>query len=193
MNERSKKEGEENAQNPSRLDTDALRSRKIDREAFTEIPRSPIALVLDGVYGNYNKGALFRLADAFLVEKLHFCGTTLEHWHRRFKKSARGTQGWVPHSVDEDTLEVLGAYRERGYQIVVVEQCTGSIPLLETRFSSPVCIVLGGEIRGVNPAVVEAADLVVELPTMGMANSLNVSMSAGMVVLMAFQQLDGSS
>ncbi len=174
---------------PSRLDTEALRARKPDRHTFRDAPRVPIAIVLDGVQGNYNKGAIFRLCDAFLIEHLHLCDTTLEHWGRRFVKAARGTYHWVPYTVGEDTVEVVRAYQTKGYQVVVTEQCTGSIPVWEAELRGPVCIVLGSEMEGVSPAVVAAADVIVELPTMGMANSLNVSMSAAMLVMSAFRSL----
>ena len=172
----------------SRLYTADLRARKHDRAHFHELPRTPIVLILDGVHGNYNKGAMFRLCDAFMVEKIHFCRTTLEPRHRRFAKSARGTFRWVPHEVGEDTLAVIATYRQQGYRIIVTEQCEGSIPLASADLKGPLCIVLGGELEGVMPEVVAAADAVVELPTLGMANSLNVSLSAAMMVLSAFQQ-----
>ncbi len=179
----------ESPETPSRLDRTALRARKPDRATFHDRPRTPLALVLDGVDGNYNKGALFRLADAFMLEKLHFCGTTLEHWHRRFTKSARGTFPWVPHAADEATLDVIAEYRARGYQIVVTEQCTRSVTPWDADLRTPVCLVLGGELSGVDPAVVAAADTVVELPTLGMANSMNVAMSAGMMVFAIYQRM----
>ncbi len=174
---------------PYRLDTEALRARKPDRHTFRDAPRAPIAIVLDGVQGNYNKGAIFRLCDAFLIEHLHLCHTTLEHWGRRFVKAARGTYHWVPYTVGEDTLEVVRAYQTRGYQVVVTEQCAGSVPVWAAELQAPVCIVLGSEMEGVSPAVVAVADAIVELPTMGMANSLNVSMSAAMLVMSAFRCL----
>jgi 23S rRNA (guanosine2251-2'-O)-methyltransferase len=177
------------ANGPRRLYREDLRARKPDRAGFMEAPRSPIVLVLDGVDGNYNKGALFRLADAFLLERVHFCQTTIEHKHRRFLKSARGTHRWVPYEANEDPIDVIQSYRERGYRIVVAEQCEGSVSLLDADLGAPVCIVLGGELSGVSPEVIAAADIVVELPTMGMANSLNVAMSAGMMVLSAFRSL----
>ena len=177
-------------ESPSRLYTSELRARKHDRAQFATLPRTPIVLILDGVHGNYNKGAMFRLCDAFMVEKIHFCRTTLEPRHRRFAKSARGTYRWVPHEVGEDTLAVINDYRERGYRIVVTEQCEGSVGLETADLSGPICIVLGGELEGVAPDVVAAADAVVELPTLGMANSLNVSLSAAMMVLSAYRQLN---
>jgi len=172
-----------------RLTREELRKRKPAREGYTNKKRTPIVLIFDGVEGNYNKGALFRLADAFLIEKMHFCHTRVEHWHRRFVKASRGTFKWVPYEMDEDTIDVIASYRKRGYRIVVAEQCEGSCPLEQADLSGPVCIVLGGELSGVSSAVVRAADQVIELPCLGMANSLNVSMTAGMMALAAYQQL----
>ena len=174
---------------PERLPTDALRARKGDRADFVARPRTPIAVVLDGVHGPYNQGALFRLADGFLLEHLHFCGAELILWNRRFKKAARGTERWVPHSVDEDSVSVVLAYRARGYQIVAAEQATRSVPLWQATLRGPLCLVLGAEMDGVSDPVLALCDLVVEFPTLGMANSLNVSMSAAMLVSAAYGAL----
>lgn len=174
---------------PERLSRRDLRDRKIDRESFSELRRMPIVLVLDGVVGNYNQGAIFRLGDAFLLEKIHFCHTEIQPGHRRFTKAARGTFKWVPYAENESTLEVIAAYKSRGYQVAVVEQCSSAQPVWKTSFEWPLCLVLGGELTGVSEGLVRYADLVVELPTMGMANSLNVSMSAGMLVNAAYTQL----
>jgi 23S rRNA (guanosine2251-2'-O)-methyltransferase len=174
---------------PERLRTDALRARKGDRADFASRPRTPIAVVLDGVHGPYNQGALFRLADGFLLEHLHFCRAELILWNRRFKKAARGTIRWVPHSVHEDTVSVVEAYRSRGYQIVAAEQATRSVPIWQAELRGPLCLILGAEMDGVSDAVLALADVVVEFPTLGMANSLNVSMSAAMLVASAYGAL----
>lgn len=175
---------------PRRYSTAALRARKVERAAFDELGRSPIALVLDGVHGPYNQGALFRLGDSFLLEHLHFCRAELVTWNRRFKKAARGTPGWVPHTVGEDTVEVASAYRERGYQIVVAEQAAGSVPVWRAPMRAPMCLVLGAELDGVSEAVMAMADVVVEFPSLGMANSLNIAMSAAMLVVSAFGRIE---
>ena len=189
MNQETKPEDEKKQPAVERLDRGMLRARKHHREEFKNIPRTPIALVLDGVKGTYNQGAIFRLCDAFLLEKVHVCGAPIETWRKRFLKAARGTEKWVDYEAGGDALKTVLEYGERGYQIVVVEQCTGSVQMDDVMFETPVCIVLGSELEGVSPAVVEAADVVIELPTLGMANSLNVSMSAGMLVLAVYQQL----
>ena len=172
-----------------RLDREGLRARKHERATFHELKRTPIVMVLDGVFGNYNQGALFRLADAFMLERLHFCGAPVMPGHRRFVKAARGTLPWVPYDDEQSVVEVVRGYAERGYQVVAVEQCEGSVPVFEARFVGPVCLVLGGELAGVSPEALALADLTVELPTLGMANSLNVAMSAGMLTLSVYQAL----
>lgn len=173
----------------SRLRTDALRARKLSREAFRALPRTPIAVVLDGIHNPYNQGALFRLADGFLIEKLHFCGPELQHWNRRFKKAARGTTGWVPHATGEQAIDVVQAYQAQGYQIVVAEQADGSVSPWQAQFTAPVCLVMGAEMDGVRDDIIALADMVIELPTLGMANSLNIAMSAAMIVMSAFGQV----
>jgi len=176
--------------NPERLDRGELRARKHDRATFRALPRTPIVLVLDGVFGNYNQGALFRLADAFMLEHLHFCGAPIMPGHRRFTKAARGTLPWVPYSAEEEVTEVVKRYASAGYQIVAVEQCEGSVSALDAPLRGPLCLVLGGELAGVSDEVLALADLTVELPSMGMANSLNVAMTAGMLVFSAYQALN---
>lgn len=174
-----------------RLSTDALRARKLTREAFRALPRTPIAMVLDGVSGPYNQGALYRLADAFLLERLHFCGAELAPWNRRFKKAGRGTPDWVPSVVGEDAVEVVEAYRARGYQIVAVEQAEGSVTPWAAPLRAPLCLVFGAELTGITEPVLARADVIVELPTLGMANSLNISMSAAMMVMTAYGRIVG--
>ncbi|MEE2757912.1 MAG: TrmH family RNA methyltransferase [Myxococcota bacterium] len=174
-----------------RLTRADLRQRKQPRSRFETRERQPIAMVLDGVLGTYNQGAIFRLCDAFLIEQVHFCSTTIQVKHRRFLKSARGTQKWVPYTDGDNCLNLIRAYRQKGYQIVVAEQCTGSTPAIDAQFDSPVCLVLGGELAGVSQAVVDQADLVIEFPSDGMANSINVSMTAAMLVYAVHQAMNG--
>ena len=73
-----------------------LRAGKPSRDQFPTRPRRPIRLILDGVTGNYNVGAIFRLCDAMLVERLIICGPTFDIRKRRVVQAAQGAQNWVP-------------------------------------------------------------------------------------------------
>ena len=172
-----------------RLTREDLRARKGDRVAFRERARLPISLILDDVQGTYNQGAIFRLCDAFMLEQVHFCGAALQTQHRRFLKAARGTHGWVPYTHQRDIFAVLDEYRTSGYQLIAVEQCEGSVAIHEISFAPRICLILGGELSGISENVLECVDIIAELPSDGMANSLNVAMSAGIAVYAAYAAL----
>ena len=91
------------------LTTADLRLAKPDRVAFLSVPRRPIRVVLDGVQQSYNIGAIFRLCDAMLVDRLIICGKSMETGMRKLIQAARGTQHWVPHDLCADaTAAVIG-------------------------------------------------------------------------------------
>ena len=164
------------------LTTPELRIAKPDRVAFLAVPRRPIRVVLDGVQQSYNVGAIFRLCDAMLVDRLIICGKSMETGMRKLIQAARGTQHWVPHEICEDAVAAGLACRNDGYRIVVAEQTRDAVPpqLLPAVF--PVCLVLGSEFHGVSNAVLALADAAVAIPVHGMANSLNVSTAAAIIL-----------
>jgi len=164
------------------LTTPELRIAKPDRVAFLAVPRRPIRVVLDGVQQSYNVGAIFRLCDAMLVDRLIICGKSMETGMRKLIQAARGTQHWVPHELSENAVAAVLACRNDGYRIVVAEQTRDAVPpqLLPAIF--PICLVLGSEFHGVSDAVLALADAAVAIPVHGMANSLNVSTAAAIIL-----------
>src|ERR1044072_535384 len=105
-----------------------LRADKPDRAAFLRQPRRPIRLILDGVVGNYNIGALFRLCDAMLIERLVICTPQFEVRKRRITQAAQGAQHWVPWEHIVSVEQAVAEARANGYQIAVAELTTASIP-----------------------------------------------------------------
>jgi len=159
-----------------------LRSGKQDREAFLRLPRRPITVVLDGVRQNYNLGAIFRLCDAFLVERLIICGTRVELHKRKLVQAARGTQRWEPWRHRARASDAIDETRSAGAWIVAAEQTTASVApeRLAPRF--PACLILGSEEGGVSAEAVAGVDAAVAIPMLGMANSLNVASTAAILI-----------
>lgn len=155
---------------------------KPNRHDFMNQPRRPITVVLDRVRRNYNIGAIFRLCDAFLVERLVITGTIIDLRKRKLVQAARGTQHWVPWQPASNAIEVVTAAKAEGGQIIVVEQTSRGVRPETLLVSSPVCMILGSEANGVDPAIVEMADVAVTIPMFGMANSLNVASAAAIVL-----------
>jgi tRNA G18 (ribose-2'-O)-methylase SpoU len=168
---------------PNRILSKAeLRQRKPDRDSFMALPRRPITVVLDGVRRNYNLGAIFRLCDAFLADRLVICGSKVDLRKRKLVQAAAGTQHWVPWEEANNAVEVLAAAKAAGAWIIVAERTTASHSPGTLTPAFPAYLVLGSEKHGVSQPVVDLADAVVNIPMDGMANSLNVASTAAILL-----------
>ena len=159
-----------------------LRAGKPPRAQFALQPRRPIRVVLDGVRQSYNVGALFRLCDGLLIERLVLCGEPVDLDKRKLVQAARGTQKWVPWEHSTSALDAVLSARAEGFIILAVEQTATSVPPESMSNARPICVVLGSECRGVSPAIVAIADQAVAIPIRGMANSLNIATAAAIVL-----------
>jgi len=162
--------------------TEALRQGKCDRDAFAAKRRLPIRVVLDQVTQAYNIGSIFRLCDAMLAERLVITGADVDLRKRNLGQAACGTQYWTPWSQEKTAEEAVFRAKAEGYQIVAVELASNSVRPEAFIPKFPVCLVLGGEFDGVSQEVVDLADAVIEIPMRGMANSINVSTAAAIVL-----------
>ncbi len=131
------------------LGTAELRRSKPDRTSFAARPRNPVTVVLDGVTGHYNLGALFRLCDAFLVERLVICGSAVRLRNRKLVQAAAGTVSWVPWQEENDAVSFVRRAKAEGRFVAVVELTAESVSLAALRRGSAV-LVLGSETAGVS-------------------------------------------
>jgi len=159
-----------------------LRRSKPARADFANLPRNPITVVLDRVTGSYNLGAIIRLCDAFLCERLVICGTPVERRNRKFVQAAKGAQHWVPWQEEAEAAVVVRAAKAAGLWIGVVELTAASVGVTAMEPCYPATLVLGSERSGISPDVLACADQAVAIPMLGMANSLNVATAAAIVL-----------
>lgn len=164
---------------------------RVSVEEFRQSEKLPIAVVLDNIRSLNNIGSIFRTSDAFRVDHLCLCGITSTPPSPEIHKTALGAEDSVAWRYYPTTLEALAALKEDGYLIAVLEQVKGSIDLTELRYpaGAKVAIVAGNEVDGVDPAVVNAADIFVEIPQEGTKHSLNVSVSTGLLLWETYKQL----
>ena len=146
--------------------------------------RISVRVILDNIRSGLNVGSIFRTADAFALEGVDLCGYTGRPPHRDILKSALGATDSVPWAGHETTAGCIAGLQADGWRIAVIEQVAGSVPLAEWQPTAGErwAVVLGNEVRGVNPAIVEKADVAVEIPQFGQKKSLNVSVCAGIVL-----------
>ena len=157
---------------------------RIDRNAFALAEKLPLVVVLDNVRSLHNVGSVFRTGDAFRVERIMLCGITATPPSAEIHKTALGAEDVVEWQYFESTMDAVAALRADGYRIFSIEQCEGSIALqdFETVAGERYAVVMGNEVKGVQQVVVDASDGVIEIPQFGTKHSLNVSVTAGMVI-----------
>jgi tRNA G18 (ribose-2'-O)-methylase SpoU len=161
-----------------------LRTSKGDPEIIKNLPKNPIYIILDNVLDTYNIGAIFRLADATAAAEVIICGESEIPPHTRIKKASINTTEWVKWSYEETPLVAIERLRKDvpGIQIVSVELDSKARPYDQVEYALPVALVVGHETTGVSREVLDASDLVVELPMFGVNVSLNVMVSLGIVL-----------
>lgn len=143
-----------------------------------------ITIVLDNVRSLNNIGSIFRTSDAFLVERIMLCGITATPPSPEIHKTALGAENSVAWSYYPTSAEAIAELKERGTKVCVLEQVKESVDL---RAFKPDCnesyaIVVGHEVHGVDPMIVNMADVCLEIPQFGTKHSLNVAVSAGIAI-----------
>ncbi len=171
-----------------------IRNSELDRisiEDFKQAPKTPLIIVLDNVRSLNNIGSVFRTADAFLVEKIYLCGITATPPHRDIQKTALGATDSVTWEYAENTLDVVQQLKDEGVQVASVEQTEDAVVLqqVQPNASKKMAVIFGHEIKGVSQDVVSASDMVIEIPQHGTKHSLNISVSAGVVIWDLFVKL----
>jgi len=150
--------------------------------AYDRLDRLPVTVLLDNVRSLYNVGAFFRTADAVRVEKLLLSGITAAPPHPHIAKTALGAETSVPFEILPDTTTMIASYRARGYQIAAIETSVRAVDLFDWPAVFPACVVFGHEVAGLSAAVLDACDVHVRIPTLGVKQSLNVATAGGVVL-----------
>ena len=156
---------------------------RLSVEAFQEVKKTPVVLVLDNVRSMNNVGSAFRTADAFALEKLYLCGITATPPHREIQKTALGAEQAVAWDHAPDTAALCRQLQTEGYKVLAVEQAEGSTLLQEfaPQKDEKYALVFGNEVFGVEDAVMGLADGCLEIPQFGTKHSLNISVSVGVI------------
>lgn len=179
---------------------------RVSAEKYRELPDSGVVVVLDNVRSAHNVGSVFRTSDSFKVDKVFLCGICPVPPSAEIHKSGLGAEDSVGWEHCEDTMVAVERLRDEGYTIVSVEQTVNSVKLdrfrpyatqesaagasqeiaAETSIgpipSKKYALIFGNEVDGVSQEVVDASDFSLEIPQFGMKHSLNISVSAGVVL-----------
>ena len=165
--------------------------KRMEVSDFKTASKTQITIVLDNVRSLNNIGSVFRTADAFRVAKIWLCGITATPPHKDIHKTALGATESVDWGYAENTLELIEQLKKENKITLAVEQAEGA-QMLHTfvpNAKDHYVLVFGNEVKGVLQEVVTACDDVLEIPQFGTKHSLNISVSAGIVVWDIFSKL----
>ena len=164
---------------------------RIDLETFKQTEKIPVVVVLDNVRSMHNVGAVFRTADAFLVEKIVLCGITPQPPHREIHKAALGATESVDWIYEKDISTALENLKKENFKILGIEQTTNSEILADFIINKDekYALVLGNEVDGLSDEALSLYDIFLEIPQLGTKHSLNVSVCGGIVMWEFFKGL----
>ncbi len=171
-----------------------LKNSELDRktvEEFKASKKTPLIIILDNIRSLNNIGSVFRTADAFLVEKIYLCGITATPPHKDIQKTALGATDTVDWEHQKDTLQLVQNLKSQHVKILSIEQAENAIMLNDFSLepNQKYAIIFGNEVKGVQQQVVSESDAVIEIPQYGSKHSLNISVSAGVVIWDLFNKL----
>ena len=167
-----------------------IEMHRMSVEDFRESEKIPLTVVLDDVRSMYNIGSVFRTSDAFRVEEVLLCGITATPPHPEIHKTALGGEDSVAWKYFPTAMEAVEYLHKKHTLVYSIEQCEGStmlgdietLPVFTSQEAQGAAIVFGNEVKGVHQEVIDHSDGCIEIPQYGTKHSLNVSVTAGIVI-----------
>ena len=161
-----------------------IEMQRLSVDEFREAEKLPLIVVLDDVRSMYNVGSVFRTGDAFRIEAVYLCGITSTPPSVEIHKTALGAEDSVRWQYFGSALEAVESLKAEGYEVFSIEQAHGSTMLQEfvPQKDKKYAVVLGNEVKGVHQEVIDASGGCLEIPQFGTKHSMNVSVTAGIVI-----------
>lgn len=172
-----------------KLDNNELDRKSV--EDFKIAVKTPLIIVLDDIRSLHNIGSVFRTADAFLVEKIYLCGITATPPHKEIQKTALGATETVTWEYYESVTDVITKLKLEQVVVFAVEQVDQAVFLdkFTTHHDTKYALIFGNEVYGVSEKAIAIADGCIEIPQLGTKHSLNIAVSAGIVIWDFFKKL----
>jgi tRNA G18 (ribose-2'-O)-methylase SpoU len=161
-----------------------IEMQRLSVEEFHQASKLPLIVVLDDVRSMHNVGSVFRTGDAFRIEAVYLCGITSTPPMAEIHKTALGAEDSVNWKYFKTALEAVASLKADGYEVLSVEQAHGStmlqdfVPQKDRKYA----VIFGNEVKGVHQEVVDASDDCLEIPQFGTKHSMNVSVTAGIII-----------
>ena len=158
--------------------------QRLSVDEFKQAEKLPLIVVLDDVRSMHNVGSVFRTGDAFRIEAVYLCGITSTPPNAEIHKTALGAEDSVAWKAFDSALKAVMELKAAGYEVYTIEQAHGSTMLqdFQPEKGKKYAVVLGNEVKGVHQEVIDASDGCLEIPQFGTKHSMNVSVTAGIII-----------
>ncbi|MBN1981139.1 MAG: RNA methyltransferase [Chitinivibrionales bacterium] len=161
-------------------------------DEYQRLPKHPLYIVLDNLRSAFNVGAIFRLCDTMRVSALFLCGYTASPPHKKLEKTSLGTLQYVPWKKFEQTIDAVRYLKQHGIAVWAAETTSHSKAYDRVAIPPQVAVIFGNEALGVNPEVLACCDQLIEIPTFGFKNSLNVATACAVIGYKILEILEAS-
>jgi 23S rRNA (guanosine2251-2'-O)-methyltransferase len=143
-----------------------------------------VNIVLDNIRSPFNVGAFFRIADAIGNANIYLCGISPTPENNKVKRTAMNTDNHIKWNYEKYTLKLIKSLKQTATKIVSVETTSNSQDYNSVDYSeiSNITFVFGNEEFGIEYPVLRISDYIISIPMYGIKNSLNVSVSAGIIL-----------
>ena len=150
----------------------------------------PIVVVADHITSDFNIGSLFRVCDAFGVQKIYLCGVD-EPPGRNMRKTSRATENAVNFEITDDTFSVVKKLKAQDFSIISLEITSQSLPLHTYKFKvqKPIALVVGDENFGISEQVLKTSDAIIHIEMYGQNSSMNVSQATNIALYELTKQM----
>jgi len=164
---------------------------RLSPEAYKNTEKHPVCIVLDNIRSHHNVGSFFRTADAFRFESILLCGITGTPPHRDIRKTALGASETVSWSYHENSLDAVNNLKSKGYYLISIEitENSTSMESFSIPTNQPIGLIFGNEVKGIEQAIINQCDMVLEIPQEGTKHSLNVSISGGICMWEVYKKV----
>jgi tRNA G18 (ribose-2'-O)-methylase SpoU len=159
----------------------ASRPAPTNRERKEERGKN-IAVLLDNIRSAWNVGSILRSADGFGFAHAYLCGITPAADNEAVTKTSLGAEDAVPWSSHKDAVKLVKGLKAEGWRVYALEDAPRSLPIsrhTNDRPPGPAVLILGNEVTGVDPDLLDLCDQIVYIPMLGDKKSFNVAIAFG--------------
>jgi len=143
-----------------------------------------LAVILEDIHDPHNAAAILRTCDAFGIQDVRFIFDQEKYYNPRRvgKISSSSANKWLTITTYKSTAEALAMLKKEKFKNVVTLLSSESVTLTRTKFPEKIALWLGNEHRGLSLLAQKMASLKIKIPMRGLVQSLNVSVTAAILI-----------